>query len=48
MGTEDWTYLLAFFPAGRRMVVAEAAGEVSRLAARREAIPASVRGLRID
>ncbi|MEZ4235347.1 MAG: DUF4349 domain-containing protein [Myxococcota bacterium] len=41
VGTEDWEYLIAFFPNGRRVVIAEAAGEVSALDARREAILAA-------
>jgi hypothetical protein len=38
VGTEDWTYLIGFFPVGGRIVVAEAAGEVTRFEARREQI----------
>ncbi len=45
MGTEDWTYLLAFFPSGRRMVVAEAAGEVSTFAPARDAVLAAIGAL---
>ncbi|MFH1463714.1 MAG: DUF4349 domain-containing protein [Pseudomonadota bacterium] len=38
MGTDDYTYLVALFLAGKRLVIVEAAGEVSRFAARREAV----------
>ncbi len=38
LGNQDWSYLLAMFPRGRKMVLVEAAGEVSDFAARREAI----------
>jgi hypothetical protein len=37
-GTDDYTYLVALFPAGKELVIVEAAGEVSRFAARREAV----------
>jgi len=38
IGSEDWSYLVAMFPRGRRIVLVEAAGEVSAFAERREAI----------
>lgn len=38
MGTEDWMYLISVRPVGRRLVVAEAIGEVSDFAARRGAV----------
>jgi hypothetical protein len=47
MGTEDWTYLLAFFPDGRRMVIAEAAGAIARVDPRRAAILDTIRALGI-
>lgn len=45
VGTEDWTYLVAFAPVGGKLVVAEAAGEVAALEARREALLAAIRGV---
>lgn len=42
LGTDDYTYLVAVFPAGKELIVVEVAGEVSRFAARREAILAAV------
>jgi hypothetical protein len=44
-GQQDDTYLVALFVDGRRLVIVEAAGEVSRFAPRREAILASIRGM---
>ena len=44
-GTDDYTYLLAVFPAGKELVIVEAAGEISRFAARREAVLAAVAGV---
>lgn len=38
VGDEDWTYLIGFFPAGKRMILAEAAGEARALDAHRDAI----------
>lgn len=38
IGTEDWTYLIAFFVDGRHLVVAEGAGEITKFDARRAAI----------
>ena len=38
IGTEDWTYLIAFFPNGRKLVIAEAAGQITKFEARRAAI----------
>jgi hypothetical protein len=37
-GTDDYSYLLAIFPAGKEIVIVEAAGEVATFAARRDAI----------
>lgn len=45
VGTEDWTYLVGFFPAGRKIVVVEAAGEVTSFEARREKILAAIQGI---
>lgn len=45
LGTEDWSYLVAFFPRGRRLAIVEAAGEVTTFEDRREAILASLEGL---
>jgi hypothetical protein len=45
IGTEDWTYLVAFFPAGRKLVLAEAAGEISEVEPRKEALLAAIRAL---
>lgn len=41
-GTDDYTYLLAVFPAGKELVIVEAAGEVSRFDARKDAILAAI------
>ncbi len=38
LGQEDWTYVIAFFPAGNKLLIAEAAGEVSAFEARRAEI----------
>jgi hypothetical protein len=46
LGTDDYTYMIAVFPVGGKLVLAEAAGEVARLAARREAILETMRALR--
>lgn len=45
MGTEDWTYLVAFFPSGKRVVIAEAAAEVGTFEEHRDAVMASVKNL---
>jgi hypothetical protein len=45
VGTEDWTYLIGFFPAGRRIIVAEAAGEVTKFEARREQILTAIKDI---
>lgn len=42
LGTEDWSYLIAFFPRGRKIAIVEAAGEVTTSEAHREAILASL------
>jgi hypothetical protein len=41
-GTDDYSYLLAVFPAGRELIIVEAAGEVATFAARREAVIAAI------
>jgi len=45
MGMEDALYVVAVFPVGRRLVVVEAAGEVSRVTSRLEAIRAAIAAL---
>ena len=45
LGQEDWTYLISFYLDGSRLVIAEAAGEVSRLDPRRDAIDAAMAAL---
>ncbi len=45
LGVEDALYVVGVFPAGRRLVIVEAAGEVSRVTARLEAILAAVAAL---
>jgi hypothetical protein len=42
IGTQDDGYLIAVFPAGNRLVIAEAAGEITKLAARRDAVVAAI------
>lgn len=46
LGEEDWTYLVAFFPSGRRVAIVEAAGQVARFDERRGAILAAIEALR--
>lgn len=45
VGTEDWLYWVAFFPDGKRIIIAEGAGEVLRFAKHRDAIVAAVRAM---
>jgi hypothetical protein len=45
VGTEDWTYVIAFFPEGGKVVIAEAAAEVTTFDAHREAILAAMKAL---
>ncbi len=45
LGTQDWTYLVAFFPNGGRLIVAEAAGEIAILEPRMDAILQAMREL---
>ena len=40
-GTDDYTYLVGFFSSGRKVIVVEAAGEISRFEARRGEILAA-------
>ena len=45
LGTQDYAYGIAAFPLGSKLVVVEAAGEVSRYEARRDEIVAAIGGL---
>ena len=45
MGAQDYSYLVAVFVDGKRLVIVEAAGEVSRFQARKAAILASIQGM---
>ncbi|MBN1335476.1 MAG: DUF4349 domain-containing protein [Deltaproteobacteria bacterium] len=45
LGVDDALYVVAVFPVGRRLVVVEAAGEVSRVRARMDAILAAIAAL---
>lgn len=45
LGTEDWSYLVAVFPRGSKLVLFEAAGEVATLAARRDAVIRAIEDL---
>lgn len=45
MGAEDDSYWVAIFPDGRRLVIAEAAGEAGRFQARAEAIRGAITGM---
>lgn len=45
LGTEDWSYLVAVFPRGGKVVLFEAAGEVSALDARRDDIMGALNSL---
>jgi hypothetical protein len=47
IGTEDWTYLVAFFLDGRRLVVVESAGEITKFDARRAAILEAIGNIQI-
>ncbi|MFZ5477121.1 MAG: DUF4349 domain-containing protein [Myxococcota bacterium] len=44
-GPRDDAYLIGIFVAGRKIVIAEAAGEVTRFAARRDAVLAAMKGI---
>lgn len=45
MGTDDWSYLVAFFPVGNRVVIAEAAGEVATFEKARDEVVAALRAM---
>jgi hypothetical protein len=45
VGTEDWTYLIVFFPQGKHITVVEAAGQITKFDARREAIDTAIKHL---
>ena len=47
LGEEDWTYLIAFFPNGRKVAIVEAAGPVARFEERRAALLAAIEALRL-
>lgn len=47
LGTDDYTYLVGIFPNGKKLIVAEAAGEITRFAARRDAIVTAIQGMRL-
>jgi hypothetical protein len=47
-GQQDLTYLTAIFVRERQIVIVEAAGEVTDLAHRREAILGAIQGLKLD
>jgi hypothetical protein len=44
-GTQDYGYVVAVFPVGKKLVLAEAAGEITKLQARREAVLGAIRAL---
>jgi hypothetical protein len=48
LGEKDCTYLTAVFVRGKKIVIAEAAGEVTDLDSRRDAILAAIQGLDLD
>jgi hypothetical protein len=45
LGSSDYTYLIAVFPRGRKLILVEAAGEIEDFEARRAEIEAAVQGL---
>ncbi|MFT4976299.1 MAG: hypothetical protein ACI8S6_002195 [Myxococcota bacterium] len=45
MGVDDYTYLVAIFPHGRKLIIAEAAGEIATFEEREEAVRAAIAGL---
>lgn len=47
LGTQDYTYLIAVFDQGDRLVLVESAGEIARFAGRREAVVAAIGKLSI-
>ncbi len=46
-GQRDYTYLMAVFVRGKKIIIAEAVGEVSDLAARRAAILEAIQNLKL-
>lgn len=46
-GQQDYTYLVAVFVRGKKIVIAEAAGEVSDLATRRAAVLEAIQNLKL-
>ena len=44
LGQEDWSYLIQFFVAGNRLIIAEAAGEVTAFDGHRDAIVRAMEG----
>ncbi len=46
LGTQDWSYLIAIFPQGNKIVLAEAAGEVATFDGRRKALRKAIDTLR--
>jgi hypothetical protein len=46
IGDQDWGYLVAFYPRGEDLVIAEAVGEVRALDARKDALLAAMSDLR--
>lgn len=46
-GQQDYTYLVAVFVSGKKIIIAEAAGAVSDLAARRAAVLEAIQNLKL-
>jgi hypothetical protein len=46
-GEQDYTYLVAVFVSGKKIIIAEAAGAVSDLAARRAAVLEAIQNLKL-
>lgn len=45
MGVDDYTYMVAIFPRGRKLIIAEAAGEIATFDEHEEAVRAAIAGL---
>jgi len=45
VGTEDWTYVIVFFPQGKKVTIVEAAGQITRFDARRDALNNAIQHL---
>jgi hypothetical protein len=45
VGTQDWSYLVAFFPAGKRIAIVEVAGEVSEVVKQRAGLLTWMQGI---